>query len=125
MKKFLICGDLHYKGMNPRSRLDNFQETVNRKLTEVMNLARHHLVEAIIIPGDLFDSPSTTLGTVGDLAQLFQHPPCPILTIPGNHDLWGANPATKYRTPYGLLAKLGLVWDLTEEPYEIWGEGRE
>ena len=118
MKKIIITGDWHFKGINPRARLDNYQEAITRKIHEVFELAVQHKAEAIIVPGDLFDSPSTTLSTITDLAALLQLAPCPVLAIPGNHDLWAANPGSKYRTPYGLLARLGLIWDITEKPYE-------
>jgi exonuclease SbcD len=119
MKKLIITGDWHFKGINPRARLDNYQEAVTRKIHEVFELAVLHKVDAIIVPGDLFDSPSTTLSTITDLAALLQLTPCPVLAIPGNHDLWAANPGSKFRTPYGLLARLGLIKDLTEQPYEF------
>ncbi len=119
MKKLIITGDWHFKGVNPRARLDNYQEAITRKIHEVFSLAVQTKAEAIIIPGDLFDSPATTLSTISDLATLLQLTPCPILTIPGNHDLWSANPGSKYRTPYGLLARLGLIKDITEGPYGL------
>lgn len=119
MKKIIVTGDIHFKGINPRARLDNFQEAITRKIHEVFELAVRHKAEAIVTAGDIFDSPSTTLSTIIDLAALLQLAPCPVLAIPGNHDLWAANPGSKYRTPYGLLAKLRLIRDITEEPFEI------
>jgi exonuclease SbcD len=117
-RKFIVSGDWHFKGINPRARLDNYQEAITRKIHEVFELAVLHKAEAIIVPGDLFDSPSTTLSTITDLAALLQLAPCKILAIPGNHDIWASNPGSKYRTPYGLLARLGLIWDLSDRPYE-------
>jgi exonuclease SbcD len=118
MKKLIITGDWHFKGVNPRARLDNYQEAITRKIHEVFELAILHKAEAIIVAGDLFDSPATTLSTITDLAALLQLAPCPVFAIPGNHDLWAANPGSKFRTPYGLLARLKLIKDITEEPYE-------
>lgn len=121
MRKIVITGDLHFKGINPKSRLDNYQEAISFKVCDVLDIAAKTGASAIIIPGDLFDSPNMAWGTVAELATLFQQLPsyCKVLTIPGNHDIWGGNPSSKHRTPYGLLAKLGLVWDLTEDPFEI------
>jgi len=117
-KKFVVCGDLHYRGSNPKGRTDNFQEALNGKLYEVFQIARNTAAEAVIIPGDLLDSPNTSWGVVADLACLLAEKPCPVLVVHGNHDIWGANPETKRRTPFGLLSRLGLTWDLGEEPYE-------
>lgn len=118
MFKAIVCGDLHYRGINPRSRLDNFQEALGAKLLEVFDLARKHETQAIIIPGDLFDGPATAWGTAAELAKMLQTAPCPVLTVPGNHDIWAGNPGSKHRTPFGFMAALGIIWDLTEEPFE-------
>lgn len=119
MRKFIITGDIHYKGTNPRARLDNYPEAITSKIREVFDIAKRIGADAIIVPGDLFDSPNMAWGTVAEFAALLQTSPCRILAIPGNHDIYGGNPASKLRTPYGLLARLGLIWDLTEEPHEI------
>lgn len=119
MFKAIVCGDLHYRGTNPRSRLDNFQEALGAKLFEVFSLARKHQAKAIIIPGDVFDSPNTAWGTAAELAKMLQAAPCPVLTIPGNHDIWAGNPGSKHRTPYGFISALGIIWDLTESPFEV------
>jgi exonuclease SbcD len=116
--KFIVTGDWHFRGTNPRARMDDFQEALTHKIYEVFNLAQEHEAEAIVVPGDVFDSPGTALGTIADLAYLLQQAPCKILAVHGNHDIWGSNPGSKYRTPFGLLAKLELLWDLEQEPYE-------
>jgi exonuclease SbcD len=116
--KFIVTGDLHYRGTNPRARLDNFQEALTKKIYEVYGLAVLHGAKAIIIPGDVFDGPSPGWGTASELGMIMQAAPCPVLVIPGNHDVWGGNPGSKYRTPFGMLARLGLMWDLTDEPFE-------
>ncbi len=115
---FLIIGDVHYRGVNPRARLDNYMETISRKLHEVFALAQHHKAAAIICPGDLLDSPATGWSTVAELAQILQAAPCPFLVINGNHDIYAGNSGSKYRTPFGFLARLGIIRDLGEEPYE-------
>ena len=116
--KFIVTGDLHYRGVNPRARLDNFREALTRKLYEVYDLAGRHQAKAIIIPGDTFDGPSPGWGTAAELGMLLQAAPCPVLVIPGNHDVWGGNPGSKHRTPFGMLSRLELMWDLTNEPFE-------
>lgn len=116
--KFIVTGDWHFRGTNPRARVDDYQEAVTNKIYEVFALAREQKAEALVIPGDIFDSPGTALGTIADLAFVLQAAPCKVLAVAGNHDLWAGNPGSKYRTPFGLLAKLGLIWDLEQEPYE-------
>jgi len=115
MAKFIITGDWHIRGTNPRARLDVYYEALKRKINEVFSIAAKHKAWAVIVPGDIFDSPGVALGTIADLAFLLQGAPCKVLAIHGNHDIWGGNPSTKHRTPYGLLAKLNLIHDLTEK----------
>lgn len=121
MFKAIVTGDLHYRGTNPRSRLDNFQEALGAKLLEVMFLAREHKADCIIIPGDIFDGPSTSWGVVADLIQILKSAPCPVLSIHGNHDIYGGNVISKHRTPYGLLSKIGFLWDVEDSEFD--GEG--
>jgi len=117
---FLIIGDVHFRGINPRARLDNFQEAITMKLHEVYDLAWDCNARAIICPGDLLDSPATGWSTVAALARILQNAPCPFLCINGNHDIYAGNPGSKYRTPFGFLAQLGLIQDLAAEPFEPW-----
>jgi exonuclease SbcD len=96
--------------------MDDYQQAITREIYEVFDLAREHRANGIIVPGDLFDSPGAALGTIADLAIILQAAPCVVLAIHGNHDIWGGNPGSKYRTPFWLLARLGLIKDLEKEP---------
>lgn len=118
MFKAIVTGDIHYRGTNPRARLDNFQEALGAKLLEVMFLAREHKADCILIPGDIFDGPSTSWGVVADLIQILKTAPCPILSIHGNHDIYGGNVISKHRTPYGLLSKIGFLWDVEDSEFD-------
>lgn len=114
MMRFIVTGDWHFKGMNPKSRLDNFQETMTRKINEVFQIAVQFNANGIIVPGDIMDSASTTIPTMINLGMLLNLAPCKVLTIPGNHDLYAGNPGSKFRTPYGLLTSLGFITDVSE-----------
>jgi len=116
--KFIVTGDWHFKGVNPKARLDDFQQALTRKIYEVYDLARQHRVEAIIVPGDLTDSPNTAWGTIAELGYVLKQAPCKVLAIHGNHDIWAGNAGSKHRTPFGMLARLGLIHDLSSESYE-------
>jgi len=116
--KFLVVGDIHFKGVNPVARMDNYQEALTEKIHQVYSMAEKYKTQAIIQTGDIFDSPATSWGTVADLADILKAAPCPVLTIPGNHDLWAGNPESERRTPFGFLSRLNLFWNLAESPYE-------
>lgn len=116
MLKLLVAGDLHYRGNNPRARLDDFPGAMRRKLTEVLKLAEEHGADYIIQLGDLFDTPTVSLSSVAEIAGIVRGAEIPFLSIPGNHDLFGANLSSVSRTPYGFLANMGFVRDLHRAP---------
>ena len=109
--KFLICGDLHYRGSNPRARTDNFQAALGKKLAEALTLAIDHDA-AMIIAGDIFDSPAPSYSVFSDLAQMLRGHDVPVFTVPGNHDLFGHSLESMGRTAYDALHRLYLVRDL-------------
>lgn len=106
---FIITGDLHYRLQNPKSRLDNYVETLEYKLDEVYRLATEHKASAIIIPGDIFDSANISIQGIWRLPKKLCGSPCKIIAIPGNHDLPSHNLETIPRTPYGVLSMLGYI----------------
>jgi len=106
MEKFLYVGDLHLRGTNPRNRIGSYREDVKAKIAEVFQLAADHAVDAILLPGDIWDSPEVTLGVMFDFAALLEHTPVPIYTTIGNHDVYGYNLETYWRTSLRLLEKL-------------------
>jgi exonuclease SbcD len=112
--RFIVTGDLHYRGTNPRARTDDFQAALDAKMAEVDLLARTHSCAGIIIPGDITDSPGITLPTIGDLCIRLLQAEKSLYVIPGNHDMWGANTTALSRTPYRLLARItSNIYDLS------------
>ncbi len=116
--KAIVTGDIHYRGTNPRARLDDFQEALETKLYEVISLARRHEADCVIIPGDIFDGPAASWSTVARLMQILRTADCPILTVSGNHDIFGGNKQSKFRTPYGFLVQTGFLWDVEESEFQ-------
>jgi len=115
---FLIAGDWHFRGSNPRARTDDFKASLTAKVREAYALARAGQADGIIIPGDVTDSPGLAYSTLGDLAALLHEAPCRVYAIAGNHDIYGANPETLPRSAFGLLERVGLVCRLGAEPYD-------
>lgn len=108
--KLLAFTDLHAMGRNPRARLDNYPETMARKLLEVFDIARQHKCRAILFGGDLTDVPDVASSVVRDLIHLLRQAPCPIYGVSGNsHDVWGNNPETIRRTALGIIEAAGLI----------------
>lgn len=115
--KLLIVGDVHYRGNNPKARVDDYPATIRRKLVEVCELAKAHKVDAVIQTGDLFDSPTVSLPSVAEMMTLiWNHSPVPFLAIAGNHDLFGANQTSIGRTPFGFMSNLRYIHNLQVSP---------
>lgn len=109
MVKFLFAADLHFRGTNPRNRIDNYREAVKLKLKETLELAEKNAVDAVLWPGDVFDSFNVSIGVLLDLADfIISNKPkhIPILTTYGQHDVQGYSKDSLYRTSLALLERL-------------------
>lgn len=53
-------------------------------------LAKEHQVDAVLVAGDLFDSPTPTSGVLLEVLEAIGAMDVPVLVIPGNHDHGGA-----------------------------------
>jgi DNA repair protein SbcD/Mre11 len=109
MMRLLYLTDTHIRGTSPRSRTDDFQQTLCMKLAEVIEIAKREEVDAVLHGGDVFDRPNLSPAVVRQFAQLFRQFPAPVYAIAGNHDMYGHNPATIDRTMLGLLDAFGTL----------------
>lgn len=106
MRKFIFVGDPHIRGTNPVHRKGDLREDLKAKFAEVYNIAAENKVDAIIYPGDILDSPEVALGVAFDFAEVLSMSPVPQYTTIGNHDVYGYNLDTYYRTSLRLLERL-------------------
>lgn len=109
MAKFVIVGDPQFRGVNPIARKDDFPSAILAKIDEVHQIARRINADAILQPGDLFDSPMMSYSVLLRLMTILQMSPCPWVCIPGNHDLFGSNADTYSRTPMAVLEQAGII----------------
>lgn len=101
--KLLYFGDVHIRGKNPRNRTDDYKESLKAKLREIFKLAEYNQVKALLCPGDIFDRPEVTNSVLLEFAEVFKESPVPILTTPGNHDVYSYNLETYGRTSLRIL----------------------
>lgn len=113
--KFLYLTDTHIRGRRPWTRKDNFAATLASKLQEVVELANDYGVTAVLHGGDFFDLPAPALPTVGQFAAILRQLRAPLYVVPGNHDIYGYDPASLEHTMLGFLARLGLLHLLVPE----------
>lgn len=109
MLKFVVVGDVHYRGSNPRSRVDDYPAAIRAKIEEINKIADEIEADGVLCPGDLCDSPNLSFGVVGDLYDALRGR---WYIAPGNHDEYGANLDSLNRTPFGLLARMCRFYSL-------------
>jgi exonuclease SbcD len=104
--KLIFTGDWHIRGTNPRNRLGDYRADIKDKLREVFQLAKNTEAAAIVVPGDIFDRPEVSIAVLLEFAEVLNESEVPILTTPGNHDIYGYNLATYWRSSLRLLEML-------------------
>lgn len=107
--KLLFITDTHIRGTSPKNRKDNFPESLQRKIDEIISAANELKVDAVLHGGDFFDTPNPSLSVCLQFIPAFMRSKAPVYTIAGNHDIFGHNPDTLPRTMLGFLSGLGTI----------------
>lgn len=107
--RLLYFTDTHIRGSNPRSRVDNFNNTLKNKFNEITEICVEEKIDHVLFGGDLFDRPDISLSVVKDYIPYLKKLPLPIYSIAGNHDVFGQNPGTINRTILGILEAAGIL----------------
>ena len=119
--KLVEFNDAHIRGSTPRSRTDDYPETLWQKFQQLTKFIKKHHIEAVLNGGDLFDTPDPSTGIVNRYLQLFSSWGIPMYSIIGSHDKFGYNDKTLERTALGTLRAAGVT-DIISYPTRI-GEG--
>jgi DNA repair protein SbcD/Mre11 len=109
MIKLLYFTDTHIRGSNPKSRKDNYVETLKFKFREIVEKTRAEKIDIVLFGGDLFDRPDISPSVVKEFVNILKDMPLPIYSVLGNHDVYGHNPDTVNRTILGILDTLGIL----------------
>ncbi len=107
--KILFVTDTHIRGTTPKNRMDNFPETIERKLNEIKQIVKEHKIDYILHGGDLFDRPDVSISITSNFSKILNSFGVPIFIVIGNHDVYGHNPDTVNRSMIGLLDALNVV----------------
>lgn len=121
--RFLYFTDTHMRGTNPQNRIDSFPETLHKKITEVMDIAKSYKVDVVLHGGDIFDRPDISPSLVRELVLLLNKSSCPIYAVAGNHDIYGQNPLTINRTMLGLLDSTGVINIIDKDEIKLFDDG--
>jgi DNA repair protein SbcD/Mre11 len=85
--KMLVMGDLHLTEETPRSRIDNYQETLFGKLEFIFEIADKNDA-CILQPGDFFNQPTPSYEFFSKMVLLLKrYSNVPVFSIYGQHDL--------------------------------------
>ena len=115
--KFLIMGDQHIDNSTIKTRKDNVLAACADKLGQIMQIAKSYNVEAILQPGDFFESHKandflkqwTISFLKSDMANI------PIYTVFGQHDL-RYHSSNVNNTPLKVLEAADVVSILKNTP---------
>lgn len=90
MSEYLLMGDIHLSDRPPSSCTDTYQDDIFDILAKVGDIARARGSYAIIWAGDVFHIKTpgrTSHRTIMRVLELIRSYPCPVLVVPGNHDM--------------------------------------
>jgi len=119
--KLLCTADLHITNKKPANRKDDYFETCMNKFEQILDIARQEEVEAIIVAGDFFDSPTVPYFVTKRVMELIIEYDKDFYVVPGQHDL-RYHTAGIDNTPIGLLQTTGKVHILKpQEKYPFFG----
>ena len=113
--KFCVVGDMHLTYSAPVSRKDDFRQTVFKKLADVHSICKEWGVELLVLLGDVFSSPSPHFSVLSEFVYFLDALSLPVLSILGNHDVYGWQEDTFFRTALGILDKIGSVTVLSTQ----------
>lgn len=98
--------DVHLSDRTPRSRKDNWTQTILGKLRQVGEIAREVEADAVLDGGDFFDVKSPQRNShalVRAAAEVHRDYPCPVYANVGNHDCVYGDYAFLPQQPLGVL----------------------
>lgn len=107
--RFLFFTDTHIRGNSPANRKDNFPDTLEAKLKEIVDIIEQEDIDYALCGGDIFDSPMPSIPVVTRYVRILKDMGVPIYAVAGNHDMYGHNPDTLDRTMIGFLNSIGLI----------------
>lgn len=117
--------DVHQSDRGPRSRLDDWAETVDGKLRQVAEIARQCGASAVLDGGDFFHNPIPSRSShalVRRTADLHaRHYPCRVIANVGNHDVRYGDLRYLPESPLGVLFAAG-VFEPCHQGSGVWVE---
>lgn len=121
--KYLIVGDVHLKGKNPASRVDDYYKSIMKKLIYIYKISNDY--DGVIFTGDIFDTPNVSYSVIYNFSELLKLFKVPVYTCIGNHDVQSGKIDKLKYSALGLLKnRLNIIGSQAVEIGKgIWLEG--
>ena len=117
----LTAGNIHISDTNPRSRTDNFKNTILEKIEQLRAAAKKLRADAVLLTGDIYNLKNPVKNSHDlnrELIEIFKKFECPVYTIPGNHDLTADDLDTLSAQPISVLFSSGILKDLSKHSFD-------
>ncbi|MDR7869959.1 MAG: metallophosphoesterase family protein [Tissierellaceae bacterium] len=121
--RLLFFTDSHIRGTSPKNRKDDYVQTLENKMLEIVDIVNDKNIDFVLHGGDLFDRPDVSISITSRFSKILKKIQVPIYLISGNHDVYGHNPQTINRTMLGLLNELDILNLINEEEKIILHKG--
>ena len=121
MKRIAVIGDLHMSDNKPQYRIDNFHLTQMDKFSEIINIGKEKKVDLYLFTGDFFHIPEPSYALLDNIIDILScnWPDSPIYSLIGNHDIFGYNYETLYRTGINNLIRNRHIKLLEQIVFEL------
>tara|TARA_B100000745_G_scaffold273464_1_gene201880 strand:+ start:6193 stop:7170 length:978 start_codon:yes stop_codon:yes gene_type:complete len=115
--KIVWSTDWHVSDINPAMRIDNYEEAVFDRISQIRTICAKAGATICLVGGDVFHvkkSSRVRHALVARLIRELQSFPCPVYSIVGNHDISHNNLDTLPTKPLGVVFDSGALKRLTD-----------
>jgi DNA repair exonuclease SbcCD nuclease subunit len=117
MFEFLYATDPHIKHSQPNNRIDNYNESILKKLDFIGRYAKDNGVKVLVLGGDLTDSHHVKSEPLIAFSDIIFKYDLKLYYVFGNHDVQGANFNYIDKTCLGFITRYRWFHDLNEKVY--------
>lgn len=118
--KILEFNDPHIQvGADMLCRKDIYWEALLEKFKDIGRIIKNENIDAVLIGGDLVQHPDVSSIIVREFVREIMAWKVPVFINPGNHDLYGHNPNSLWKTQMSLIDAAGIVTYLAGDRSEI------
>lgn len=119
--KVVWSTDWHVSDHNPENRIDDYEDAVFKKLSQIRIVCERTKADLCLAGGDIFHvktSAKVSHRLVARLIDVMKTFPCPVYTAIGNHDLSHNNLDSLPEKPLGVMFSSGAMTRLDDHTFE-------